>query len=105
MNKRENLKAQIARTRADIERLQQLEFDLCKKYLTLSDDKEWYAESVKKVRNHEDMRKYKTIYEGRYYWLQDFKDEGTGQMVQIERSRPIMQDGEWDEAAILTLVS
>lgn len=37
----------------------------------------------------------KTALIGRLHWKEDFKDEDTGEVMTIERSQPVTNNGEW----------
>lgn len=81
--------------------LEQEEIKLCRSYIQLNDEREWYTENERTVGRGKTKR---TFIEGRYHWLETFTDEDTGQKVDIERSRPVRENGVWDNIALSTLV-
>lgn len=82
----------IDKKRATIQKLKQELQELKKEEMLLSDEQQWYKEEKREVGRG---KKKKTILEGRIYWKEDFIDEGTGNVITIERSRAVRVDGEW----------
>lgn len=101
MEKRIELLKKIEQVRQDQETLAQLELSLCKEYLQISDEQQWFKEEKRTCKSGRGKR---TILEGRFYWYQSMTDEGTGKVIKIERSRPIKENGKWDDIAVINLV-
>lgn len=56
-----------------------------------------YKEEMELIPNPEDGRKRKiNVLRGRIHWTEDFVCEDTGEVVTIERSRVVMENGIWD---------
>ena len=98
---RKILLSQIELLREEQEKLDAAELELCKRYIVLSDKKQWYKERERTVGCGESKR---TFIEGRVYWMQSFKDEDTGEIIEIERSRPVKENDQWDNVAVLALI-
>jgi len=101
MKQRVELLKQIEANRQKQEDLAKEELELCKKYIQINDKNQWYTESERTVGRGKSKR---TFIEGRFYWMQDFKDDDTGQVIKIERSRPVKENEEWDNIAVVNLV-
>lgn len=101
MDKRKKLLQKIKAIREKQELLAEKEFELCKKYLQINDEQQWYKEEERTIGRGE---KKKTYLEGRVYWHQEFIDGKTRDSIEIERSRAVKEDGEWDNIAVMALV-
>jgi hypothetical protein len=101
MKQRLELLKQIEANRQKQEELAKEEFELCKKYIQINDKRQWYAEVERTVGRGKTKR---TFLEGRFYWIQHFKDDDTGQVIKIERSRPVKENEKWDSIAVINLV-
>jgi hypothetical protein len=77
------------------------EFEMCKKYIQINCKDQYYHEAERTTGRGKNK---KTYLEGRFYWMQDFKDQDTGKIIKIERSRPIKENDTWDEIAVVSLV-
>jgi hypothetical protein len=100
MNRNE-LKKKIDNIREQIGLLKEKETELCREFITMSGEGCKYDEKNREIGRGKN--KY-TIKEGRYYWTEFFKDEDTGQKIAIERSRPVKEDGVWDDELIKSLI-
>jgi len=89
---RETLREKIKQCDAKIDFLQGLKDRLIKEDYLLSDEKQWYKEERRIVKIG---RKNVEILEGRIYWKQKIKDEGSGKEFEVERSMAVKIDGEW----------
>lgn len=100
MNERAELLQLIEANRQKQQELEKEEFELCKKYIQINDGTQWYKESERTVGRGKNKR---TFLEGRFYWIQNFQT-ADGRECEIERSRPIKENDEWDEIAIKSIV-
>lgn len=98
---RNKLLAIIEANRRRQDELANKEFELCKKYIQINDNKQWYSEKERTVGRGKNKR---TFLEGRFYWIDSIVDSDTGQSVIVERSRCVKENEEWDVLAVLSLV-
>lgn len=101
--RKEILQKKIDAVRKQIEQLEKKEFELCLTWI-LTPNKETGERYEASERVVGRGKKKKIVNEGRYYWMQKFECQDTGKPVMIERSRPVCEDGVWDEVAVKTLV-
>ncbi len=92
MTKRQVIHAKIASNAKKIHALHQKNIELSKEELLLSDKQQWYTETTE---THGKGKNKKEYLIGRINWKEDFKDEDTGEVVTIERSQVVRQNGEW----------
>ena len=69
--------------------------ELQKKDILCCDDKQWFTEVEEDVilKRRPKITEKRLI--GRKHWVEGFKDEGTGEVVTIERSEVVRVNGEW----------
>ncbi len=62
----------------------------------ISDKEQWYTEEdvefIKRVARRKVTEKARV---GCIHWVDKFKDESTGSVVEVERRRMVMKNGEW----------
>ena len=75
--------------------------ELCKEYIQVNCEEQWYSESQRTTGRGKNKR---TFLEGRFNWKQDFKDNDTNEIFRINRSRPVKENNQWDEIAVLALI-
>lgn len=92
MTKREELHAAFIVNDLKIEELKKENIDLTRESFLLCDDKQWYKEEMKDVKQGKN-KSQRLI--GMVCWNENFKDEDTGAIVTIERSQAVKVDGEW----------
>ncbi len=95
MTKRERLEAKIESKKSQIEKLESEIIELTKETLLLSDEKQWFVEKEETRVISKRPKKEETLLVGRIYWKEDFGDEDTGDVVTVERSEVVRENGEW----------
>lgn len=66
--------------------------------LLLSDDKQWFTEEIE---SHPKLKYQRKPYfldgksVGRIHWNENFKDEGTGKIITIERNKVVRINGDF----------
>lgn len=75
-----------------IEKLQKEHIELNRKYMLLSDKHQQFEEKEETTGKGKNK---KTQLVGRVHWIQDFKDEDTGEVYKIPRTRIVRVNGEW----------
>ena len=63
--------------------------------MLFSDEKQWFTEKYEERIVSKRPKITRKILVGRVHWNEDFKDEGSGEVVTITRSRVVRMDGEW----------
>lgn len=91
---REEILNQIRLNKEKIKELNKHNYALAQQYVQICDSEGHYTE---KEEIHGRGRSRKDLV-GRRYWMEDFKDEDTGEVVTIERSQAVKVDGEWTDA-------
>jgi hypothetical protein len=95
---REQIENQRKANFEKIEALKCENIELARQALLLSDGKQWFTEEIE----HHPRRRYergsneldgKLV--GRIHWKENFDDEDTGDVLEIERSQIVRINGEW----------
>lgn len=68
---------------------------LVKEEMLLSDDEQWFTEKEEELIVSKRPKKTEKHLVGRINWVQEFKDEDTGESVFINRSQIVRVDGVW----------
>lgn len=92
MTERKKINEQIDAKKSAINQLQNEIVELERESLLLCDDEQWYEEKIETIGRGKTKRDSLI---GRIHWMQDFKDESTGEVIAIERQRLVRVDGEW----------
>ena len=93
MTKRERLEAKITAKKKQITQLHDEIIKLRIDSYALSDKEQWFTET-KEIVGRGKNKKEKLI--GRINWKEDFKDEGSGEVITIERCQVVKIDGVWE---------
>lgn len=93
---RAEIKALVSHKQNTIAALKQEITELWRLWYMTSDDQQWFEE---KMETHKVKEGRKTVEKqlliGRIHWKEDFRDEDTGEVITIARSRVVRVDGEW----------
>jgi hypothetical protein len=93
---RTEIKDRIKLRQRNIEILKGEITELWRLWYMTSDEKQWFEE---KMETHKVKEGRKTVEKqfliGRIHWMEDFRDEDTGDVITIARSRVVRVDGEW----------
>ena len=68
---------------------------LKKEEMLLSDDKQWFTEEEEEHIISKRPKKTEKHLVGRINWIEEFKDEDTGESVFIDRNQIVRVDGVW----------
>lgn len=94
---RKEFNDQIADNNKRIAELQAENLELLKAALMTSDETQWYTEKEEPwIAGRGKDRKKTTAIIGRVNWISKYKDEDTGKMVEVPRSRIVKVNGQWD---------
>lgn len=93
--KREQIQAKIQKNKDSIAKLKKENSDLYYESLLLSDDEQQYIEEVQTRIVSKRPKITKEVLVGMVRWDEDFRDEGTGEVITIQRHRIVKEDGEW----------
>ena len=94
---RKEINTQIEANSARIDELKNKNLELRRQSYLLSDNEQWFTEQLEVVTERINGKKVKRErLVGRIHWNEDFKDDDTGDVVTIERSRPVRIDGNWN---------
>jgi len=89
---RNEIEAELIKKRKAIEYLQQEIIDLRRKAVLLSDETQWFTEKMETLGRGK--KKRETLV-GRIHWNEGFKDEDSGEIITVQRTRIVRFDGEW----------
>jgi hypothetical protein len=92
MRTREDIRNEMRANSVEIDKLNAKNRQLHIEDLLLSDDKQWYIEENRTF--GKGKNKVEKLM-GSIHWKQEFKDEGTGEGIWIERSQYVRENGEW----------
>ncbi len=92
MTKRERIQKKRDDIHKHVKILKEQDLELLKESLLLSDKQQWYTEGEETWGKR---RKKETHIVGRINWIENFIDEGTGDVVPIKRSAIVKIDNEW----------
>lgn len=95
METRKELKEKISTNDAEIKKLKLENLELHRKSLLLCDEQQWYTEKLEHVVIKRRPKITEEMLIGRIHWNEDFIDEGSGEVVSIERSKVVKINDEW----------
>jgi len=81
-----------------IEALKTENLELSKQACLLCDEEQWFTEEIESHPKQKWQRKSHELdgkLVGRIHWMEGFRDEDTGQVIQIERQKIVRVDGQW----------
>jgi len=93
MTERDLLRIEIAKKRKELKDVEEEFVYLVKKDILLSDEMRQYKEELETVVVSKRPLKTRQDLVGRIYWIDSFKDEDSGESIQIQRSREVMRNG------------
>lgn len=92
---RRSIKKDILKVTASIKKLNEKLIALRRESLLFSDRLQRYSEEDEEHVVSRRPKVVETIRVGRIHWKESFKDESTGKVTVIERSRIVRENGEW----------
>lgn len=92
---RQQIRDEIEQAKNKIDALKEQILELRKEDAQLCDDEQWYTESEEEVVISRRPKKTKSVLVGFINWKEHFKDDGTGEVITIERRRAVRKNGEW----------
>lgn len=96
MNERTKINRQISKNATKITHLKNLNKELFRKSLLISDKEQWFTEETETRKVFENGKRIsKQMLIGKIHWIQKFKDVSTGKLIPIERTEIVMIDGQW----------
>lgn len=96
MTKREKLESKVSKNLEKIQALKEENATIKEQLILLSDKTQWFVEQVETSTERIQRKKVKVDrLIGRIHWKEDFKDDDTGEVVTIERSRVVRVNNEW----------
>lgn len=95
MSKREQLESKIQENFDKIEELKKQNRELKKESFLLCDEKQWFTEDNEEVVVSKRPKKIETMLIGKIHWKEPFKDESTGDSIEVERSQVVRVNKEW----------
>ncbi|SEA59360.1 hypothetical protein SAMN05192529_13139 [Arachidicoccus rhizosphaerae] len=98
---RKEFNDQIADNNKRIADLQAENLELLKAALMTSDETQWYTEMEEHYKEYPNNDRRRTAINkkrmvGRVNWVENFRDEDTGKLIPVDRSRIVKINGEWD---------
>ncbi len=98
---RKDIQDEISRKKELLNQLSLEILELKKENLLFSDDEQWFIERKEEhVTKRRPLQK-ETFLVGRVYWMQDFKDNDTGEIIPIERNQIVRINGEWKDSILI----
>lgn len=85
----------IATKKIILEETEKELIELYKKNAMFCDENQWYVETVEDVVIKKRPKKVCTKKIGRVHWLENFMDQSTGDVIEIERAEIVSRDGIW----------
>ena len=95
MKSRKEIQDRQESINGQIESLESEWKELEKESLFLSDETQWYREVLEDVIIKKRPKIVEKIVVGRIYWNENFTDESTGEVITIERCKPVRVGGKW----------
>lgn len=100
MTTRQEFNDQIADNKAKIAELEAENLELLKAALMTSDEKQWYTEKEEDYKEYPNNDRRRIVINkkrlvGRVNWIEKFKDEDTGNIIEVPRSRVVKVNGVW----------
>lgn len=92
---RQQIREEIVQAKYQIQALKEQICELIREDALLCDDQQWFIEKEEeKVVNCRPKATVKALV-GRVHYIENFKDQDTGKLVPVERSRIVRINGEW----------
>lgn len=92
---RKKINKEIELRKNKIQALKDEIIEFTKQGLLLCDSKQRFEEKEEVWTIKKRPKITETVLAGRIYWREGFRDEDTGKIIYIERSRLVRQNGEW----------
>ena len=95
MKRRSTIRKQESNKIRKIEQLKKEIIELRKEDMLLCDKTQWFTEEEEEVLICGRPKKYETRLVGRIHFIEDFVDEDTNEVFQVERKQTVRVNGEW----------
>lgn len=97
MKTRQQISDEIKAKQRQVEQLKLDIQTLWRESLLLCDEKQWFEEKMEtnKVREGRKLVEKQWLI-GRIHWVENFRDEDTGEVIPVNRTRIIRVNGNWD---------